>query len=95
MESKFSEGLRVEIRTIITKEELPSSDKIQRILVEFQYVYNENDLDPEMSKPLEGEDLASYIEEEAHMGNFFVRKSIEEDYKGTRDKDYESIVEEA
>lgn len=61
--------------------------KIQRIIVEFQCVFEDSE-----ESPLEGADLTEYISEDAHIGNFIIRQSIVEDYKGTDDKDYESIV---
>jgi hypothetical protein len=74
--------------------ESSSSPKIQRILIEVQYVYNAGG-EEEHCRPLdEGLELDQYIEEEVIMGNFIVRKTVVEDYNGANDKNYKSILEE-
>ena len=61
--------------------------KIQRIVVEFQCVFEDVE-----ERPLEGAELLEYIGEDAHLGNFIIRQSVVEDYKGTDDRDYKPLV---
>lgn len=65
------------------------TEKLQRILVEVEYVFNTDEEDgAPLTRPLE---LQNFIADEVHVGNFVVRKVAVHDYVGDDDSLYPPI----